>query len=168
MKVSTIGTVGLALTILQGFTCIGAQSSASQTPTSSLEMLTGKAGWITLGDVTLDLENWVSGGDPTAGFKMGPYEIVGKNVDRRKPILPKVGDRIRLTARNEVLILDYATTGEKRALESPSSVTRSKGPGDRTGIVLEPGTVVEVQAVEISGPIGQGRIVWARVSAVTN
>jgi hypothetical protein len=88
-----------------------------------------------------------------------------------------VGERIRITARQPVIILDYATSGEKRRLEAPSSVfpdlrrgskgpepgERGLGPEDQTGVVLEVATVVEIREVVFSRLVGQSRLVYGRV-----
>ena len=97
-------------------------------------------------------------------FKTGRFEILGKTVDRRRPVLPRVGDRIRLPAPVPVLILEYATKGETRLLDSPSSARRGLDNGDRTEILLPAGTVLRVRAVTIGAPAGDVRTAWARVS----
>ena len=159
-------TLALALVTCEPGPPRSFQPPATGAETGSLERLTGKTGWIPLGDVTVDGKHWASGSDPTVDFLTGPFEILGKAVDRHTPVLPKAGERIKLTARVPVLILDFATTGEKRALDAPSAVSRSKGPDDRTGLILAPGSIVEVRAVAVSGPHGRTRAVWARVSPV--
>jgi hypothetical protein len=146
---------------LCGATLIAQQEKGTR---SALDALSSKTGWIGLGDVTADRQNWFSGGDPTVDYLTGPFEIIGRQVDRRKPIFPKVGERIRLTARNMVFILDYATLGERRRLDSPTLAERPiQRERDMTGIVLLPGTIVGVRAVETSRLYGQMRAVWARV-----
>jgi hypothetical protein len=131
------------------------------------QVLTWKTGWIELGAISADMKEWAAGSDHSVDFLTGGFEIVGRRVDRRKPVLPKIGERIRLTTRNEITILDYASTGEKRRLEVPFSVARSLGRNDRTGLWLEPGDIVEVLAVRISRPYGEVRTAWARVSVLT-
>jgi hypothetical protein len=131
---------------------------------SSLDVLTNRSGWIPLGDLSADRTQWASGSDPTVPFKTGRFEILGKTVDRRRPVLPRIGDRIRLPASVPVMILDYATTGEKRAFESPASPRRRLDDSDRTEILLPAGTVLLVREVTVGAPAGGMRTAWARVS----
>lgn len=166
LKLFVLTTAVLALITLQPSTVIRASVQVSQS-TGSLDTLTHKTGWIPLGALTADSRRWAGGSDPNVPYMTGPFEILGRRVDRRKPILPKVGDRIRVTARQEIVIIDYARTGEQRRLTAPSSVTsisRPLGAADRTGLHVEAGEVLEVRAVKISRPLGQIRAAWARVS----
>jgi hypothetical protein len=96
----------------------------------------------------------------------GAFEILGRDIDRHSPTLPGVGDRIRLTVKREVFILEYARSGEKLALVWPDSLPpdRTLGPGDRTGIVLPPGAIVEIKEVQVSPARGVVRDAWARVA----
>ena len=158
---STI-SVALLLLALQ----VSAHPSQSQDSFGSLEGLTWKTGWIPLGDVTADGKRWATGSDPNSTFMTGVYELVGIKWDRRTPRLPAVGARIRLTGDVPIHILDYATTGEKRRMDPPPLSSRPLRPGDRTGIWLPAGTVVEVRSVKISKPHGGIRGIWARVVPV--
>ena len=167
MKNQTVATLLLATLAIQP-QLLAMRVRPDQGVVDGLGKLTYKTGWILLGAVTADSRNWAVGFDPKTDYPTGAFEIVGRNLNRRKPDLPKVGERIRLTARTPVVLLDYATVAEKRRLESPSSVTRSKGPDDETGISLAPGTVVLVRAVTVSRRLGQVRAVWARVSPVAD
>jgi hypothetical protein len=142
----------------------------TQAPKSSvvLTSLTGKTGWIPLGDITADGKRWAAGNDPSTSFITGVYEIPGSGWDRRTPRLPKVGARIRLTVDVPVQILDYRISGEKRRLDPPASANRPLGPQDETGIRLPAGSVLEVRAVAISKPHGDVRGVWARVVSASD
>ena len=111
-----------------------------------------KTGWIRLGSVTVNRKRWAGASDPNVDFPTGGFEILEKNVDRRKVSLPMAKDRIRLTAANEVIVLDYVSSGEKRALDSPASLTRSIGDRDRPGIRLAAGTIVQVEEIRFSRP----------------
>ena len=166
IRVRPLAAVVLALISIHQSRVTTADTSTEQSA-SSLDTLVYKTGWIFLGDITLDFRRWASGSDPIVPYKTGPFEILGRRVDRRKPILPKVGERIRATLRQQVIIIDYALLGEERRLTSPSSVTsieRPLGGGDRTGIFVEVGDVLEVHAVRITRPLGPARVVWGRVS----
>jgi hypothetical protein len=124
----------------------------------------GRTGWIHLGDLTADGKAWGTRGDPAVDFPAGVFEIVGKPLDSHKPILPSIGDRIRLPVRTLVYILDYGTQGERRRLEPLSAMAnRNLGPNDRTTIVLAPGSIVEVRAVDVWEPDGAFRAAYARV-----
>jgi hypothetical protein len=146
---------------------VGYHVTAAGLHQASLRAPVGTAGWIVLGDVTEDLKEWATMSDPTVRFFTGSFEFVDKQVDRRKPTLPVPGDRIRLKSRQPVFVLDYAVSGHKRVLDPPFSVDRYLENKDKTGVVLEPGSIVEVQAVEISPFYSHARIVWARVSPVS-
>jgi hypothetical protein len=146
---------------------LGVRLQAIQTDPGTLETLKYRTGWVYLGGLTRDRKSWAVGADATVDYLTGGFEIVGGNVDRRKPILPKGGERIRLKGRTQVLILDYLTLGEQRRLDAPSIVARSKGPNDATGISLASGSVVEVREVAVSRAYGEIRIVWARVTPVS-
>src|SRR6266536_4463753 len=105
----------------------GYAAKKDQTIARSLENMTYKTGWVLLGAVTEDYRAWAAANDSHVPYKTGGFEIVGKTVDRTKPVLPRKGDLIRITDREPIVILDYATTAEKRRLDPPSSVTRSLG-----------------------------------------
>jgi hypothetical protein len=127
----------------------------------SLEELRGKTGWIPLGLVTADKRRWAIGADPAVDYDTGAFEFVDKTTNRRRPVLPRAGERIRLTARNRVTILDFASTGERRAMDDPSAVHPSGS--ELTDILLAKGSVVEVREVRLSPSRGGSRTVWARV-----
>jgi len=129
----------------------------------SLDELRGKTGWIGLGQVTRDQKQWATAADPATEYKTGAFEFVDKATDRRKPILPKAGERIRLTARNRIIILDFASTGEKRALDDPSAVPASTSASEFTDIILPIGTIAEVRELRLSPARGGIRTVWARI-----
>src|ERR1035437_7166220 len=78
----------------------------------ALETLVHKTGWVPLGDLTRDSRKWATGSNPTATSNSGTFEILGKTIDEVKAVLPKVGERIQITARVPIIILDYATAGE--------------------------------------------------------
>lgn len=167
MKLFTLLTpVVLAIVMTQASTSTIARMQTSPAPAGSLETLTYKTGWIPLGELTADSKKWATGSDPTVPYNTGTFEILGRKVDRRKPVLPKVGDRIRLTARVPVTILEYTTDGERHRLDPPM-ISRGLEPRDETGLRLEPGAVVEVRAVNITRASGQIKFAWARVSPPT-
>lgn len=155
--------VALVIIAFQGSTFTASQGAVKGAHDGSLDELRGKTGWISLGDVTPDQKRWATGSDPRVEYFAGAFEYVDKVVDRRKPVLPKVGDRIRLTARRHVIILDFASTGERRALDDPSNVDRSATASEFTGIILPQGSVVEVRQIRVSRTAGAFRTVWARI-----
>jgi hypothetical protein len=166
MNTFLLATSILTLVMADASMLTGGRIQARIVNLDPLETLTYKTGWIPLGDLTADSKNWAAGSDPTVPYRTGSFEILGKKVDRRKPVLPKVGDRIRITARVPIIILDYTKTGEERRLDPP--VTRGLGSVDNTNLWIETGAIVEVRAVKISPLYGQARIVWARVSPAKN
>ena len=144
-----------------------ARAVTARQAAGSLDALHFKTGWIMLGVLTADRRQWAAGNDPGVAYKTGAFEILGRPVDRRRAVLPKVGDRIRITTRLPVVIVDYATAGEQRRLTAPSAVTsidRPLGPADRTGAYVEAGDVLRVCAVSVSRRLGETRVVEARVS----
>lgn len=152
MRSVTRSTV-LIMALLNPWSARLANAAAQRTiwPTcgGQLEQLPGRTGWLRLGDLTLDRRHWASAGDPDVDFMTGGFEFVSRTVDRRLPVLPSVGDLIRLTARNRVIILGYRTTGTQRVVEVPLDHGVGLSPGDDTDVVLTPGTVVKVQQVEL-------------------
>ena len=148
------------LTTLPGVVSVWAQVP-NRSP-HALESLDYRTGWILLGILTIDQKRWGAGLDPAAPYLTGCFEIVGKQIDRRKPYLPRPGDRIRLTTRVRITLLDYASAGERNRLESPAR--HSLTDHDDTHLRLESGAIVTVRRVDISPPYGQLRNAWARVS----
>jgi hypothetical protein len=165
----TVLSLRLAIALVIAVSSIQAQvpSRSEPKPIVTLQDLTWRTGWIPLGDVSEDLQEWVASSDPSVAFFTGTFEIVGKTVDRRKPITPAVGERIRLAVPLDVVILGYATRREERRLDPPL-VSRGMLASDLTGIRLERGTIVEVHAVHIATfPPGSGiTTAWARVGPV--
>jgi len=125
-----------------------------------------KTGWILLGDLNKSGTRWGSAGDPSVDYFSGVFEILDRHVDRRSTTLPKAGERIQLTVRSAVTILDYRIKGGRRVRESPSSARRPLGPDDNTGLFVKAGAIVRVDDVRVSQPAGQLRAVWARVSDI--
>src|SRR5262245_48135911 len=81
----------MTVLIIVDATMIGAQLSNA---TKMSSRVAGQTGWIPLGDLTGDSKNWAAGADPTVDFKTGPYVILGREVNRREPVLPKSGEMI--------------------------------------------------------------------------
>jgi hypothetical protein len=144
---------------------VRAQSRGSATK-SVWNRLVHKTGWVILGELSRDRRRWAVAVDPNIDYFSGIFEILDRPFDRRSTELPKVGERIRVMVRVSLVILDYRLNGEQRALQSPGSTTRPKGPYDETGLYLEPDSIVRVEAVNQSRPLGPGgvRVVWGRVS----
>jgi hypothetical protein len=166
MKQVLSAVIGFAVVLLLNVALVAmrVQLGADDASVTTLNGLKQKTGWIWLGDLTPDLQNWATGADPNADFFTGTYEIIGKSSDRRKPVLPDVGDQIRLARRCRVVIPDYARSGEKRALDSPFANGPYLQPSDNTGIYLPPGTILEVRAVQLSPVHQYGTSAYARVS----
>src|SRR6266508_2296023 len=85
----------------------GSATQKDQTITASLESLTYKTGWVLLGGITANSKAWAAGNDSHVPYKTGGFEIVGRNVNRKKPVLPRKGDLIRITDREPIVILNY-------------------------------------------------------------
>jgi hypothetical protein len=155
----------LLVTIMafQGSAFAATQDAVRGAHEGSLDELRGKTGWIPLGDVTGDQTQWATGADPNTEYNTGAFEFVDKATDRRKPVLPRPSDRIRLTTRIRIFILDFASTGERRALDDPSSVHRSATGSELTDIILPKGSIVEVREIRLSPARGGIRTVWVRI-----
>ena len=163
MSFATPATMLLLAFLIPAPLSTSSKVSARQGSPGSLETLSHKTGWIYLGALTVDYKAWFSS-DPNVDYPTGAFEIVDRSVNRRKPVLPKIGEKIRLTTRVQVRILDYATRAEARRLTPLSSANRSLGPEDNTDAWIDAGTIVEVRAVHVSRPAGEIRSAWARVS----
>jgi hypothetical protein len=114
----------------------------------SLDTLPNRSGWLLLGALT------ESGAWATAPKHL----LVADGTDS----VPKPRDLIRVTAEQDVLILDFAQTKDSRYLEPPAN--RPLSAADRTGVVLQPNTVVRVQRVFEEKPSGI-RGVWVLIRA---
>jgi hypothetical protein len=149
--------------VMMAAALLSAQSTDKST--NALQTLSHKTGWILLGEATADLKHWAVGqmGDPSVDYFSGTYVILGRTIDRRRPIRPKIGECIRIMARGRIIILDYAVTGEEHRL-APPMMTRGLDSGDDTKLFLERDAVVQVCDVKIAPAAGQIRAVWGRVS----
>jgi hypothetical protein len=86
-----------------------------------------------------------------------------RHSDRRGTLaVPTPGERIRLTDRQRIHTLDYASSGEQHRLVSPLANGRSLSHGDETMLWLVSGAVVEVAEVQVVWTPATG-IVVARV-----
>jgi hypothetical protein len=159
---TAVRILAIAITVLQSFVFAAQQDVTRGAREGSLDELRVKTGWIPLGLVTNDGKQWAVGADSATEYNTGAFEFVDKTTDRRKPVLPRAGDRIRLTARNRLIILGFASTGERRALEDPSLAHPAAS--DLTEIILPKGSVVEVQEIRQSSARGDIRTVWARIA----
>lgn len=130
-------------------------------PAASLEGLVHRTGWIYLGGITENRADWAVGADPDVPFLTGAYRIVDRDVDRRRPFLPAVGERIELTTATFVRILDFSISGEARRLDRPIEGWDARK--DETGVRLDKGTVVKVCDLFVDEPAGTIRPVHARV-----
>ncbi len=149
----------LGLVVLAGVPSAGAQLPA-ETEVGSLDGLVHKTGWVPLGGVTFDRRAWTGGHDPASPFRTGTYRIVGRQWDRRAPLLPDVGDRIELMTSAPVRIVDFTTTGETRRLLPPPDGWNGR---DETGLRLAKGSVVTVCDLHEMEIPDIGWSVWARV-----
>ena len=163
---AVVAVVAASLAAAAPVTLGNAGQQVTRGGAGALEALVHKTGWIPLGDLTRDSRKWATGSNPTATSNSGTFEILGKTIDEVKAVLPKVGDRIQITARVPIIILDYATAGEDHRLEPPM-MKRGLERRDNTGLWLEVGAVVEVRVVKISPAHGEIKAAWARVSPPT-
>jgi hypothetical protein len=117
-----------------------------------------KTGWVLIG--VLSLKSY----EPYNIGSVHPFEFVRRRTETGRSELPVAGDVIRPRVDLEVVILDFATTGESNRLVPPT--TRQKGsPADLTGLYVLAGTAIVVEDARVSAPVGgQGRLLWLRIS----
>ena len=128
-----------------------------ETRPDALEQLRFKTGWIPLGTRAKN----GSGIETNNGWIQIWFEFVAPP-GRGRQRIPKSGDRIRLTDRQRIHILDYATSGEQHRLESPMANGRIRTQRDETRLWLASGAVLQIADIQVAwaGPMA---IVWARV-----
>jgi hypothetical protein len=111
---------------------------------------------------------WIFGGyyDEGVGkFIQGPYfKIVHSNYND-KQVLPRLGDRLRITSERNIVIADFATLGLTKQFQPPWQ-QNVLAPGDYTGWKLPRGATVEVRDVSSGSFPGRPDAVWIRVGAV--
>ena len=132
---------------------ISRQPSPTEQGWATLEY---KTGWLLLGVMTVDKNYWSSALS---------FEVLGKPHPENGYILPIQGDRIRLTTEQELLILDYAQSGEKNRLASPAARQRLTS-DDWTRIRLPKESILMVEDYQVGPPMGALKAVWVRVSPV--
>jgi hypothetical protein len=98
--------VGPSLAALEPMSYAGRQAA------QSLSVLKGQTGWITLGFVSPDRKRWVVAVDPTLDYFSGVSRYLTVMSIKKKPVLPWIGERIRLTVPDDVVIPDYANKGK--------------------------------------------------------
>jgi hypothetical protein len=113
-----------------------------ETRSDALEQLKFKTAWVFLG--FLDAEGLLSPGD-------------GSTVPLS---MPQKGDRLRVSRRLRLHIVDYGKSGEARRMEAPFMQSTDDG----TRLWIAPGTLVQVEEVRVSPKPEQS--VWARLSPV--
>jgi len=119
-----------------------------ETRMDALEQLDHRTGWIPLG--TLREKSWIQTWFDPVKARTGESQF----------LLPKPGDRIRLSQRMRIHLLDYRTAGEQHRLEDPGARPRSQS--DETRLWLPAGALVEVADVR-AHYVGSIGVVWARV-----
>jgi len=138
------------------FGTVASGQSATQQQ-DAFSVLKHKTGWVELGLLR-------RGEDGLFNVEHGgkSFEILGR--ESKLADLPRVHDRIRATRGWDVWILNYSVTGEQERLVSPETRQTTTRRVDCTGLIVLPGTVVDVQDIQISKPYGALRAVWARVA----
>jgi len=136
----------------------GAHVPHYETRVDALEQLKFKTGWIVLG---IRARNG-SAVQTSNGWMQTSFEFAVQPGARGQQRVPRSGDRIRLTERERIHILDYAISAEQRRLQSPMANGRSRSQHDETRLWLAPGAVVQVADIQVAwaGSLGA---VWARV-----
>lgn len=124
-----------------------------ETREDALEQLQFKTGWLFLAVLHGD-KYW---GARPAFLAISPS---GAAVDPVR--LPSPGETIELAGRSRIYILDYATSGEARRMESPLTRGRREQSSE-TRLFLPQGAKVRVAEIFESRPTGELRSAWARV-----
>jgi hypothetical protein len=127
-----------------------------ETRADALDQLEFKTGWVYLGHLE-GTGHWY--GVPS--FQL--YLAANPSARPSSQALPERGDYIRLTERSRIHILDYATAGEQRRLE-PLFFRGLPAQADETRLWLPAGVVVRVEDVNVRPPVGERRVVSARVA----
>jgi hypothetical protein len=127
----------------------------SQEPTTSIERLRHKTGWVAIGAMALTSDIWKED---------RPFELVDDPSGSRA--LPRRNERIRLKTETQAHILDFGWRGE--ALRDVSPTTRPRGGhiSDLTGARVAAGVPYVVTEVQFE-PIEEAdaRIVWFKLVA---
>ena len=118
-----------------------------------------KTGWVLMG--LLSLKSY----EPFNIGSVHPFEFVRRRTETGRSELPVAGDIIRLRVDLEVVILDFATTGESNRLVPPTTRQQLRHLADHTGLYLLAGTAIVVEDARVSAPIDdQARALWLRIS----
>jgi hypothetical protein len=127
---------------------VRAQAPAAGDPWSALQFRTA---WIVLGAIDVPTRQWVVQLKHTA--KTPPRPAASTTVE--------VGDILRITEDQPLVISNYAKTGESLRDQSPARVGDPRA--DLTGVTLPAGSEVVVRAVERGPTVGRIQEIWARV-----
>jgi len=98
-------------------------------------------------------------------FIKGPFYKVVKSKYPNKDILPRKGERIRLTVERNVVIINYTTKGTSDVFQPPWT-KNILDEGDYTGVKILKGTIVEIRDVSMGSFPGMPAVLWVRVSYV--
>jgi hypothetical protein len=128
-------------------------------PTTSIEELRYKTGWVAIGTMALKRDVWVDEWKDEP-----PFEFVAGSSAARP--LPRRNDRIRLKKDSEAAILDFGWQGEALRHVSPTTRPRGTHVSDWTGARVAAGTAYTVADVTFE-PIEESdrRIVWFKLVA---
>ena len=117
-----------------------------------------RSGWLPIGRMASRRNVWTHGEQE---FYQPPFEFLSEVKAGR--VVPRAGDRIRLTQDDEFIIVDFSKTGEARLRTPPPSVRTKYVLPHQTGVVAHAGDVYRVDDVRFEQVDG-GRTVWVRLS----
>lgn len=138
--------------LLPGPTALVAQERAAH----PLDELRNRTGWIVIGVV--DLRQY----DDMLAEQ--PHFARVNGLEEHRFRIPRIGDLVRvLSAREEILIRDFGSKGERERLKAPLLGPALKGEG--TGVFLPQGTIVRVVALARQEPLQDLQNVLARVES---
>lgn len=135
---------GAAASVVMVLLILAGGRLAGQTVTTSLDpwsRLTAKSAWVNLGLWEPGTQNWIT--NP-------PYSIVGDAATGTDVRLPRVGDRLRISSRVTLMIVNFESEGERMYRGSIANLA-FRG-ADVVGN-LEQGALIEVQEVSIGNAL---------------
>jgi hypothetical protein len=144
--------IGVALFTLCTCAVGWAQPLATRTRPDAWSTLNFDTGWILIGVVDVQDRTWAT---------VIKHEFT--KPQRPNQSVPDLGDIIRITMDQDVVIVGFKSSGEEKRLVSPAGIAEST---DATGTVIRAGDDVVVRAVERDDPFARLQTIWARVEPI--
>ena len=119
---------------------------------NGLSAIKYNTGWIYLGLVD----------NQETTYRTQPLYSIEKSTYTDSNLTPRVGEIIKLSAKRDIVILDYKSTGVNSRFTPPWKAN-VLDENDYTGYFMPKGSVVEVRDISIAGYPGHDKVVWARI-----